>query len=54
MQGTSKFFPKAFIVICLFLSQQGFTQISKLSPDQDLAHSIFKELIEINTTHSTG
>ena len=54
MQGTRKFIPKVFIVIWLFQFQQGFTQISKLSPDQELAHSIFKELIEINTTHSTG
>lgn len=54
MQGTRKFIPKVFIVTWLFLSQQGFTQISKLSPDQELAHNIFKELIEINTTHSTG
>lgn len=29
-------------------------QAKKLSPNQELARNIFKELIEINTTHSTG
>src|SRR5579864_8859453 len=31
-----------------------FAQGDKLSAEQVLAHSIFKELIEINTTHSIG
>ncbi|HZZ76131.1 MAG TPA: M20/M25/M40 family metallo-hydrolase [Puia sp.] len=54
MQGTTKLIPHAFMVISLILSQTGFTQVSKHDPDQELAHSIYKELIEINTTHSTG
>jgi acetylornithine deacetylase/succinyl-diaminopimelate desuccinylase-like protein len=54
MQGTGKIVPKAFIFICLIFSQHGIAQISTLNPDQELAHSIFKELLEINTTHSTG
>lgn len=54
MQVNNKFIPNVFIVISLFLSHISFTQISKRSPDQEFAHSIFKELIEINTTHSIG
>src|SRR5579872_6322324 len=54
MQGTTRFIPYAFMIMSLFLSQIGFTQISKRDPDQELARSIYKELIEINTTHSTG
>ena len=34
MQGTTKFFPNAFIFISLFLSQIGFTQVLKRDPDQ--------------------
>src|SRR6476646_3609678 len=54
MQGANKYMPKTFIVIWMLLCQQAFTQISKLNPDQQHAYSIFKELIEINTTHSIG
>jgi acetylornithine deacetylase/succinyl-diaminopimelate desuccinylase-like protein len=54
MPGVCKYIPKTIIVIWLFLCQEGLAQISKLNPDQEFAHSIFKELIEINTTHSTG
>jgi acetylornithine deacetylase/succinyl-diaminopimelate desuccinylase-like protein len=39
-----------FLLSILHLSAQE----KSLSPDQDLARTIFKELIEINTTHSTG
>lgn len=42
----------AFVFI-LFL-QPAHGQVLKLTPDQQLARDIFKELIEINTTHSTG
>ncbi len=42
-------FPSASIYVCLFISSSSFAQ-----PDQKLTHDIFKELIEINTTHSTG
>ena len=38
-------------VIILFLSGSVFTYAQ---PDQKLTHDIFKELIEINTTHSSG
>jgi acetylornithine deacetylase/succinyl-diaminopimelate desuccinylase-like protein len=52
MQNMIKPFAAIFIfLICLqFVS----AQVSKLSSDQVLAHSVFKELIEINTTHSIG
>jgi len=54
----TKFIPRkglrVLAVIGLFFSQHGLSQISTLSPDQDFARIIFKELIEINTTHSTG
>ncbi len=32
----------------------GFSQLTSAQPDQKLTHDIFKELIEINTTHSVG
>src|ERR1700761_3561010 len=54
MKGIRNYIPKAFVIIWVMMSQCAFTQIAKLNPDQELAHSIFKELIEINTTHSTG
>src|SRR5450432_587253 len=38
------------LLICRFSSAQSL----KLSSDQNMAHSIFKELVEINTTHSIG
>src|SRR5450755_1373100 len=41
-----------FVFLCLCCP--GSAQVLKLSPDQELARSIFKELMEINTTHSTG
>jgi len=41
------------IFVFLFLLQSVFAQVPK-STDQELALSIFKELIAINTTHSTG
>ena len=40
--------------ISLFLFQHVSAQVKNLSPDQELARAIFKELIEINTVHSTG
>jgi len=54
MKCIGNFIPKALVVTWVFLANQAFTQIAKLNPDQELAHSIFKELIETNTTHSTG
>jgi acetylornithine deacetylase/succinyl-diaminopimelate desuccinylase-like protein len=42
------------IIISLCMFRVAVAQEPKLSSDQELAHSIFKELIEINTTHSTG
>jgi acetylornithine deacetylase/succinyl-diaminopimelate desuccinylase-like protein len=42
------------LLILLFLCRFATAQNSKLTPDQVLAHSIFKELVEINTTHSIG
>lgn len=42
-------------IICLFLIfKNAPAQERPLSADQELARSIFKELIEINTTHATG
>jgi acetylornithine deacetylase/succinyl-diaminopimelate desuccinylase-like protein len=51
-----RFFAAAsgLILILLFMYQLAASQEMKFSPDQELAHGIFKELIEINTTHSTG
>lgn len=40
-----------FIFICF---QHAFSQVAKLEPEQELARSIYQELIGINTTHSTG
>lgn len=37
-----------------FFCRLAMAQVSALSPDQQQAHAIFKELIEINTTHSSG
>lgn len=42
------------IIILLVLSNRSSGQGSNLTPDQALARSIFKELIEIPTVHSTG
>src|SRR5215212_6000010 len=43
--------PTHFLLVFLLIAgpQIGFSQ-----PDQKLTHDIFKELIEINTTHSVG
>src|SRR6195952_700659 len=53
----AKSFPKfisIFFFIFLLLFQHVAAQTNALTPDQTLARSIFKELIEIPTTHSTG
>jgi hypothetical protein len=42
------------LIILLFLCRQTSAQELKFSLDQALAHDIYKELIEINTTHSRG
>jgi acetylornithine deacetylase/succinyl-diaminopimelate desuccinylase-like protein len=44
----------SFLHFLFFLSLNSHAQNSTLNPDQSLARSIFKELIEINTTHATG
>jgi acetylornithine deacetylase/succinyl-diaminopimelate desuccinylase-like protein len=54
MQKLLKQHPSVLLLVLLFLFRQSSAQVVKLSPDQELARSIFKELIEINTTHSTG
>jgi acetylornithine deacetylase/succinyl-diaminopimelate desuccinylase-like protein len=41
-----------FIFVCI--TNLAWSQVPTLSPDQERARGIFKELIEINTTHSTG
>jgi acetylornithine deacetylase/succinyl-diaminopimelate desuccinylase-like protein len=43
-----------FFIVLLFFFTHAAAQNSRLSANQDSARSIFKELIEINTTHSTG
>src|SRR5580765_7147306 len=43
-----------FQFILLFLCRQASGQELKLTDEQSLAHDIYKELIEINTTHSIG
>ena len=43
-----------FLFLCVFLFQLTIAQTKTLTPDQALARSIFKELIEIPTVHSTG
>ena len=43
-----------FFFIFLLLFQHVVAQTKALTPDQTLARSIFKELIEIPTVHSTG
>ena len=42
------------VILMLVLIHFSSAQSKKLSPNQELARNIFKELIEINTTHSTG
>ncbi len=44
----------SFLLSMLFRFQIAFAQNTKLNSDQELGRSIFKELIEINTTHSSG
>ena len=47
--------PLSALIILLVLSgNRSSAQVSNLTPDQALARSIFKELIEIPTVHSTG
>ena len=54
MQKTIAQTTKGLIFILLFLCRLASAQSSRLSPDEQLAHDIFGELIAINTTHSTG
>jgi acetylornithine deacetylase/succinyl-diaminopimelate desuccinylase-like protein len=54
MQKIIKQLAAAFIIILLIQVEFATAQGNKLSIEQEFAHSIFKELIEINTTHSTG
>jgi len=54
MSNTLKRPLSIFIFILLVLSNCSSGQVSNLTPDQSLARSIFKELIEINTVHTTG
>jgi acetylornithine deacetylase/succinyl-diaminopimelate desuccinylase-like protein len=54
MQKIINQFAAGLIVVLSILCQFVSAQVNKLSVEQDLAHSIFKELIEINTTHSIG
>ena len=54
MQKVIKHILQGFIFILFLICQFASAQVSKLGPDQEIAHSIFKELIEINTTHSIG
>jgi acetylornithine deacetylase/succinyl-diaminopimelate desuccinylase-like protein len=53
-----KLFKISLIIIaafaCILFLQPVHGQVLKLTPHQQLARSIFKELIETNTTHSTG
>ena len=44
----------AVLVALVCLGQHASAQSQKISKDQQLARDIFKELIEINTTHSSG
>jgi len=44
----------AAFISSIFFLQQSFAQVPKLSANEELARSIFKELIETNTVHSTG
>ncbi|MDP9041262.1 MAG: M20/M25/M40 family metallo-hydrolase [Bacteroidota bacterium] len=54
MQKTSHLIPKRLPFVLLLICGFASAQVPKLNPDQEMARSIFKELIEINTTHSTG
>jgi acetylornithine deacetylase/succinyl-diaminopimelate desuccinylase-like protein len=54
MQKIIKQFAAGLIFILSIVVQFASAQVDKLSAEQDLAHIIFKELIEINTTHSIG
>src|SRR5450755_1890078 len=54
MQKVIKHILQGFIFILFLICQFASAQVSKLGPDQEMAHSIFKELVEINTTHSIG
>jgi acetylornithine deacetylase/succinyl-diaminopimelate desuccinylase-like protein len=54
MQKIIRHSPHGLIFIFLFVSRFALAQMVKLNPDQELARGIYKELIEINTTHSTG
>ena len=46
--------PKRFFPVILFVSLLTFSQTGFAQADQKLTRDIFKELIEINTTHSSG
>ena len=54
MQKTIHHILRGLLFFLLCISQSASAQVSKLNSDQELARSIYKELIEINTTHSTG
>ena len=40
--------------LCAFLALPGAARADGLTPDQQLAHDIYKELVEIDTTTATG
>jgi acetylornithine deacetylase/succinyl-diaminopimelate desuccinylase-like protein len=40
--------------LCAFLALPGVARADGLTPDQQLAHDIYKELVEIDTTTATG
>ena len=54
MQKTIHHIQHVLLFVLLFICQVATAQNSKLTTDQEMARVIFKELIEINTTHSTG
>ena len=54
MPNHFKRFPFTAFLILVLLCRLASAQSKALTPDQELARSIFKELIEINTVHSTG
>ena len=53
MKKKLKIYSGTFILMLVWI-QFSSAQTKKLTPNQELARSIFKELIEINTTHSIG
>jgi acetylornithine deacetylase/succinyl-diaminopimelate desuccinylase-like protein len=54
MHRTIKYILRSLFFILFFITRIAWAQVSIPGPDQEMALGIFKELVEINTTHSVG